>query len=258
MSRDESTGDEHLAPVSYLPGASANGAANGSATASDAIAAGPKPGWEFGEEEAAPAPRVSRLAASPTPASPAGARVTVARFGAGARDSSESVIGDDDADDDLEADEAETRQAAEDRLLRRLRSKSLSMDEAYRLLTAEGAVGDDADAILSRFQRLGYLDDVRLADEIVRSHHERKGMGRALVEREMFRRGLDSAVIIETIAALPDDDAGAALELAEKRARSMRSLTSDVAERRLVGFLQRKGYNGSVARQAARSALGLR
>ncbi|MCI2958323.1 RecX family transcriptional regulator [Agromyces atrinae] len=257
MSRDESTGDERLAPVSYLPGAS--GAVQGPASASDAIAAGPKPGWEFGEDEMPPSPRISRLAASPTAASPAGARVTVARFGAGARDSSDPDIdGSDEDSDDLEDDETETRQAAEDRLLRRLRSKSLSMDEAYRLLTAEGAVGDDADAILSHFQRLGYLDDARLAEEIVRSHHERKGMGRALVEREMFRRGIDSAVIIETIAALPDDDAGAALELAEKRARSMRSLTSDVAERRLVGFLQRKGYNGSVARQAARSALGLR
>ena len=57
------------------------------------------------------------------------------------------------------------------------------------------------------------------------------------------------------LAELPDDDAERALEFARSKAGSLRSLERDVALRRLAGQLARRGYGGSVALNAARTAL---
>jgi regulatory protein len=51
-----------------------------------------------------------------------------------------------------------------------------------------------------------------------------------------------------------DDDVRAA-ELARSRASRLRALAPEVAYRRLVSFLARRGYEGAVARRAAASAL---
>lgn len=149
----------------------------------------------------------------------------------------------------------EIRVAAEESLVRKLRSRSLSLSEARQVLRGHQLEGGVIDEVIDDFCRRGYLDDVALAGVLVTSGVERKGQGRVALSRALVQRGISRDVIDGALDELPDDDDDRALEFARSKARSMSRLDHDTALRRLVGQLSRRGYNGSVAMKAAKTAL---
>lgn len=155
---------------------------------------------------------------------------------------------------------AEVLGTAEELLVRKLRTRSLSVSEARLVLRGhelQGAKlpGDQIDDIIDDFCRRGYLDDAILAGHLVTSGVERKGQGRVALSRALAQRGIPRDVIDSALDELPDDDAERALEFARTKARALSRLDGDTALRRLVGQLARRGYNGSVAMTAAKTAL---
>lgn len=168
-----------------------------------------------------------------------------------------------DAEDDPGADEAGAedgaaveREIAERHLLRKLRTRSLSIREARVVVSDRDLTPDDVEAVLEDFVRRGYLDDKALAEQLVHSGVDRKGQGRQVIAQTLAKRGVPRDVADAVIAELPDDDADRALEFARTKARSMAGLDSETALRRLSGQLARRGYGGSTAFTAARAALG--
>jgi regulatory protein len=104
------------------------------------------------------------------------------------------------------------------------------------------------------FEQRGYLDDAALAEHLVTSGSQRKGQGRVAISRTLAQRGIPREVADEALSALEDDDAERALEYARSKVASLRRYDEDTAIRRLVGQLSRRGYGGSVAMNAARTA----
>lgn len=152
------------------------------------------------------------------------------------------------------------REQAEEVLVRKLRSRSLSIAEARTVLKGYESQGQRVDAaqiddVIDDFCRRGYLDDAILAGHLVTSGVERKGQGRVALSRALAQRGLTRDVIDAALDELPDDDAERALEFARTKARSLARLDNDTALRRLIGQLARRGYNGAVAMKAAKAAL---
>lgn len=152
------------------------------------------------------------------------------------------------------------REQAEEVLVRKLRSRSLSIAEARTVLKGYESQGQRLDAaqiddLIDDFCRRGYLDDAILAGHLVTSGVERKGQGRVALSRALAQRGLPRDVIDAALDELPDDDAERALEFARTKARSLARLDNDTALRRLIGQLARRGYNGAVAMKAAKAAL---
>lgn len=169
----------------------------------------------------------------------------------------------DDADDDEHGayDEPEDdaggtleREIAEANLLKRLRTRQLSVVEARAIVAERDVDRDTVDDIIDAFCRRGYLDDARLAEQLVYSGVDRRGQGRRAIGQTLAKRGIPRDVADAVLATLPDDDAERALDFARTRAKSMASLDRTTAERRLAGQLSRRGY-GSVALSAARQAL---
>jgi regulatory protein len=148
---------------------------------------------------------------------------------------------------------AEQLADAEKLLLTRLRRRSLSVAEARGLV--DELDGDAAEELVARFLELGYLDDARLADQVVHSHLDRKGLGRSGVEAEMRRRGIPAEVIQQALEQAPDDEEQRAVEAACKRAAQLTRYDDETIERRLTGFLMRKGYASTVVRSAVRQAV---
>lgn len=168
-----------------------------------------------------------------------------------------STWGHEPAGSDHEYDEcgAIEREIAEKSLLRRLRTRSLSLREA-RAVVAERDLDDEAiDSVLAAFQQLGYLDDAALAEQLVHAGSDRKGQGRQAIAQTLAKRGIPRDIADAALAELPDDDAERALEYAQAKARSFAGVDRETALRRLVGQLVRRGYSGSVALRSARSAL---
>ncbi|MGW9626895.1 regulatory protein RecX [Microbacterium sp. NPDC055521] len=156
----------------------------------------------------------------------------------------------------LESDADEIRQRAEEALVRKLRAKQLSVSEARSVLRENGLDRDAIDDVIDEFLRRSYLDDHTLASLLVTSGSERKGQGRIALARSLGQRGIPRDIVDDALAELPDDDAERALEFARSKASGMSRLDYDTALRRLHGQLARRGYGGSVAMNAARTALG--
>ncbi|MFS0852319.1 regulatory protein RecX [Microbacterium sp. 179-I 3D4 NHS] len=152
-------------------------------------------------------------------------------------------------------DPEELRAAAEEALVRKLRTRQLSVSEARQVLRTQGLGGPDVDDVIDDFLRRGYLDDESLAQALVTAGIERKGQGRVALSRALAQRGIPREVAGAALDELPDDDAERALEYARTKARSLTRLDHDTALRRLVGQLSRRGYGGSVAMNAAKTAL---
>lgn len=138
----------------------------------------------------------------------------------------------------------------------RLRRSSLSVSEVRAVLVEHGLDDGEVDEWIERYERLGYLDDARLAEQLVHSHGERRGRGSGAVLAELSRRGVDAAIARQAVGELdPEIELENATAVAERRARQLRGLDRQVAERRLSAFLARRGYPGEVVREAVTAAL---
>ncbi|WP_104195277.1 regulatory protein RecX [Cryobacterium sp. M25] len=181
--------------------------------------------------------------------------------GAGAGAGADAGVGADDGDDTPEgvaSRAAADREHAEGVLRQRLRGRSLSAAEARTVLGGTEVAEHEIEEIIERFIELSYIDEGRLADQIVHSHHERKGLGRSGVQAEMRRRGLDQDLILEKLDEMPDDETERAIEIAVKRVGQLGRLDDQTIDRRLNAFLMRKGYSSSIVRVAVKAALASR
>lgn len=258
----ESAPGERIAPVAYLPGAFGAAQVNHNSPAP----VDPATGWSVGAR--ADAKANGNANANANWAAPSAAALDAGTDSALGDDDTDddSVFDDDDTDDEaafvddaeVEFDPVAEREHAESLLLSRLRSRSLSVVEATMVLAGTDATQEDIDDILTRFAELNYLDDNKLADQIIHTHHARKGLGRSGVEAEMRRRKIDQFVILEKLDELPDEEIERATELALTRVRQLSRVDDQTADRRLTGFLLRKGYSSAAVRAAVKAALATR
>lgn len=108
---------------------------------------------------------------------------------------------------------------------------------------------------LDRLEAVGLVDDASFARAVAEHQVNVRRAGRRAVVSALASKGVARATIEETLASLGDDEDGRAEVLANERARVLAGLPPDKAYTRLVGLLQRRGYDAAVARSAARSAV---
>jgi len=132
----------------------------------------------------------------------------------------------------------------------------MSRAELERVLVRREVAPEEIDSELERLERVGLVDDAALAETIVRTQHDRKGLGRSALVAELRRRHIDQEHIDTALEQVDDDsELARARELAERRAPQLRSLDRVTASRRLTGYLLRKGYPSSMVRSVVDAAL---
>lgn len=156
---------------------------------------------------------------------------------------------------DAADDESATADLAEKALLKKLRTRSMSIAEARGLLRGFEIDAAAADRVIDSMVEYGYLDDSALAEQLIHAGADRKGHGRQVIAQTLAKRGIPRDVAEAALAALPDDDLERALEFARGKARTLRGVDRDTALRRLTGQLARRGYGGAISMTAARTAL---
>ena len=137
-----------------------------------------------------------------------------------------------------------------------LARRGMSVAEMRDYLIGRDFDKHEADDECERLLGVGLLDDFALAETLIRTLRQRKGLGRSGVTAELRRRKLENEAIEAALEDLDDDELARAIDLAERRAPQLRSLDSETAKRRLSGFLMRKGYSGGIVRVAVDRALG--
>lgn len=157
-------------------------------------------------------------------------------------------------DERAEAVEA-ARSAHEDgvRLLaRRARSSGELREELARL--DHGT--DDIEAVIEEFTNGLYLDDLGLARALTEKLRESKRASRSQIRVKLKSRKLPDDVVEAAVGELDSDEEFELLRhTARERAAKLGGLERHVAERRLLGFLARRGWSGEPAMRAARDAL---
>ena len=164
------------------------------------------------------------------------------------------------SDVDAEVELDETGAERDDRIDRlvvsRLRRSALSVAEVRAVLVEHGLDDVEVEEWIERYERFGYLDDARLAEQVVHSHGVRRGRGSGAILQELGRRGVDASIARTVVDELdPETELENARAVAERRARQLTGLDRQTAERRLSAFLARRGYPGDVVREAVSAAL---
>ncbi|MGA8114644.1 MAG: regulatory protein RecX, partial [Actinocatenispora sp.] len=151
---------------------------------------------------------------------------------------------------------ADPRQRARDICLRLLAVRPRTRAELATALRRREIPDEDAAAVLERYSEVGMIDDEAFARAWVNSRHRGRGLARGMLARELRQRGVDGESVGEALTELDDDtEAATARTLVERRLRSMSGLAPDVAFRRLVGMLARKGYPAGLSVRTVREAL---
>ena len=121
--------------------------------------------------------------------------------------------------------------------------------ELTRKLREKGYGVAAAQAAVTRMQELGYLNDADFADRWIENRQEHRPRSRKLLQQELREKGIDAETIATVMADTEIDEVADALALAQKKAASMMVLDIATRQRRLSGFLARRGYGFDVIRQ---------
>jgi regulatory protein len=135
----------------------------------------------------------------------------------------------------------------------------MSRWELEQVLRKRGVDDDQAAAELDRLESVGLLDDAALALTLVFTLHTRRGLGRRAIAHELAGRHIDPDIVMDALSEIEDDDERErALELAVKRLGQLSAYDDETIERRLSGFLARKGYGSGLVRDVVSAAMRAR
>lgn len=124
-----------------------------------------------------------------------------------------------------------------DHSVKELKTKLLrTVDEVY------------ADKAIDKMIDMGYLDDVKYAQMLLKHLIENKKMSRNFIKQEMFKRGLSSDIINNALEDVEIDNASSAAELILGKYRN--KLNAEEGKDKVIAALMRKGFSYSDIRAA--------
>ena len=120
------------------------------------------------------------------------------------------------------------------------------------------------DEVLDDLTASKLLDDAHFAREWVRQRHAGRGKSRMVLDRELVEKGIPAHLREEALEQVSDaDESAIARSLAEKKARTIKTVPADRAARdkdlrRVVGVLARRGFNQGLSMSIAMDAIDAR
>lgn len=140
--------------------------------------------------------------------------------------------------------------------LRLLTGRDYSVAGIRRKLAARDVAEDDLETVIHRLQREGWLDDRRYAERFAASALSSGRYYGVRLRLEMRRRGFAPDVVNETLEPLlaESDEMSEVRSVTERRYPGFSySAANDRDKRRVVGFLQRRGFGFSAIMRALRA-----
>ena len=165
----------------------------------------------------------------------------------------------------IDADAEAMKAPIRSRALRLLDSRARSRAELRgRLAENEEWPAVAIDEVLDDLTASKLLDDAHFAREWVRQRHAGRGKSRMVLDRELVEKGIPAHLREEALEQVSDaDESAIARSLAEKKARTIKTVPADRAARdkdlrRVVGVLARRGFNQGLSMSIAIDAIDAR
>lgn len=152
----------------------------------------------------------------------------------------------------------EVRQKCFDKAMRLLQSRLHSRAELLRKLMRKQYGHATVEAVLDDLSRLGYVNDEQFAKNKALSAVQEKQHGRQRAMEELLRSGINGDIARKALEDVygATDGIATARDLAQRKAPSLRKLDPVVARRRLMGMLQRRGFDYEAVKPVVDEALG--
>lgn len=111
-----------------------------------------------------------------------------------------------------------------------------------------------ANAVLDRFTEAQLIDDAAFTSAFVRSRLE-AGRSAMAIRQDLTRKGVAKDLIFSAVGQIDQEqEQEIADRLAVSKYQRMLKLEPEVRQRRLLGFLQRRGFSQAIAHRAIRKA----
>lgn len=140
---------------------------------------------------------------------------------------------------------------------RTLSYRNRSQKELEQKLKEKGFKKDIIQKTIAYLQERNYINDREFARQWGKSKIAQNFYGKYLLEREFHQKGIDSDTSNEVIEELYSeaDEVKIAEQLSIKKMKLYRNLETEVAKRRLVSLLQRKGFNTDIILKVIKKVL---
>ena len=139
-----------------------------------------------------------------------------------------------------------SQQSAYEYALRLLTARSYTARSLRRKLAQKGIEPEAAEAVMTRLESSGLINDAKYAEQYTRSKILTSGASKRRVVQDLRRKGIAQPIADAAIASVfaeeEVDPAAMAEKAARKKVAQMGDLDPIVLRRRLFGFLARKGY----------------
>ena len=131
--------------------------------------------------------------------------------------------------------------------------RAKSRGELAAQLKRRGIPLDVAEDVLDRLARSGLIDDLDFARQWSRSRLSSKKISKRVLAQELRKKEVsDDLIAIALDEISVDEEFDAALQLGQRKARSLANYEEEVRERRITSALARKGYSYSVISRVLR------
>ncbi len=150
--------------------------------------------------------------------------------------------------------QAKLEQRARNVLLFQLSKSPKTAQELSQILEKREIPQEIADEAIERFIEVGLIDDWATAQSLV-SYRRSQYKSKRVISYELQKKGVDDDLIASATAELDDSEQDLANRAAEKRIRSLKNLEDEVVRRRLMGYLQRRGFSAGICSRAVGFAI---
>ncbi|HEV2473130.1 MAG TPA: regulatory protein RecX [Chthonomonadales bacterium] len=144
---------------------------------------------------------------------------------------------------------AQTREIA----LRYLEYAPRTRAQMLRRLQRAGCLEEEIEMVLGELELKGWLNDRAFAEQWVADRADRLKYGKSRLAVELRKQGIEPELLESALSAItPDQESQRALAMANVWIRKASTTSNDLGpaeQRRLFGFLQRRGFSAETITQ---------
>lgn len=147
-----------------------------------------------------------------------------------------------------------TGEKARAQAIRLLKFRPRSEAELKQRLVRKGVPEPEALSLVQEFKQKGFVDDAKLARYLVTQQMLAKPVGRRMLLSRLKSRGVDAGLAQKAVEQGTEgrDELELARQTALSRFERLRDLPRETADRRLFGFLSRRGFSTDIVYKVVR------
>jgi regulatory protein len=152
----------------------------------------------------------------------------------------------------------EANSKVRDQALRLLKVRPRSEEELRKRLLGKGFEADEVETVLRQLKGKDLINDVKFAQLFAAQKMMSKPVGRRLLSSSLKAKGISPEIAAQAVEKATEgvEDLEVARQLALGRLSSIRGLDRLAAQRRLFGFLSRRGFSSEVVYRVVREIGG--